>query len=92
MAKPKQTLNNNLNINNIPEGPYCGLCPFYTHRKLTKHQWKLFCKNHDIPLPLGSNRKSVEYCKYLNDFLSIQDGIKDCDIKEDLEEGENKHD
>ncbi len=52
-------------------------CPFLQWRKMTPMRLKLH--KNDIDIPLGN--KLLQYCSYLNDYLEIQDCIKDCGIK-----------
>lgn len=71
----------------VPEGPYCAdwpVCPFHTYRKMSKKEFRRFRETR--PTPSWSRRERMEYCALLRDFLSIQDGVKDCGINDDWPE------
>ena len=59
-------------------------------REIFSYPFPLFRQNrvHYIKKPYknqGFLWKFMEYCKYLKDFLSIQDQVKDCGINEDYD-------
>lgn len=81
-------------IKNVPhDWAYCldsGRCPYWRLRKchskgqmITKAR-----KAHIIGIPIWySRRHELEYCMFLREYLSIQDGCKDCGINEYDETG-----
>ena len=81
-------------IDRIPhDWAYCldsGRCPFWQVRKChSKGQMLRKAKEAQIfGLPIGHERQHVlEYCAFLGQYLSIQDGCKDCGINEDDPDG-----
>lgn len=49
----------------------------YCHHKFKKDKYNnIYAK----PCHYFCRRNNMEYCKYLKDYLSIQDQVKDCDI------------
>ena len=78
-------------IKNVPhDWAYCldsGRCPYWRLRKChSKGQMIAKAKKaHIIGIPIWySRRHELEYCMFLREYLSIQDGCKDCGINEDL--------
>lgn len=77
-------------IKNIPhDWAYCndsGMCPYWRLRKChSKGQMITKAKKAQIiGIPTWySKRHELEYCMFLRQYLSIQDGCKDCGINED---------
>ena len=80
-------------IKNVPhDWAYCldsGRCPYWRLRKchsrgqmITKAK-----RDHVVGIPIWySGRHELEYCMFLREYLSIQDGCKDCGINEDFTE------
>lgn len=78
----------------VPKGYCCceyGIngkeCPFLQWRKMTPSRLEQFKeifvtnKGHEIiryDIPAGN--KYLQYCSYLKEYLSVQDGVKDCNI------------
>ena len=59
--------------------PYC-----YTPIKFTKNGYKVrMCPFHCEKVNSEYNCK-MEYCKYLKEFLSVQDAVKDCCINDEI--------
>ena len=83
-------------IDRIPHDEfYCldsGRCPFWQLRKFSKGKLhKLRLKHHIWALPIWySKSHQLEYCSFLREYLSIQDGCKDCGINCDYPQ--SKHD
>ena len=80
-------------IKNVPHDcAYCldsGRCPYWRLRKChSKGQMITKAKKaHIIGIPIWySRRHELEYCMFLREYLSIQDGCKDCGINEDFTE------
>ena len=80
-------------IKNVPhDWAYCldsGRCPYWRLRKChSKGQMITKAKKaHIIGIPIWySRRHELEYCMFLREYLSIQDGCKDCGINEDFTE------
>lgn len=78
-------------IERIPhDWAYCldsGRCPYWRLRKChSKGQMITKAKKaHIIGIPIWYSRHhELEYCMFLREYLSIQDGCKDCGINEDL--------
>ena len=66
----------------IPKNtPYC-----YTPIKFTENGYKVkHCPFHCKKVNKEYNCK-MEYCRYLKDFLSVQDDVKDCGINDNYEQ------
>ena len=67
----------------IPKkSPYCHHKFKYNgHLGFSANPCKYFCYKYNKEW-----KCKMEYCKYLKDFLSIQDQVKDCGINEDWDE------
>jgi hypothetical protein len=72
----------------IPDGPYCTGCPFLTHKAMPAKQFADFEEEYCVPA--GTKRTSMEWCAYLNAWLTIQDEVKDCFINDSDEPEPNK--
>lgn len=99
--RPKHRITLEEAIKNIPyDECYCndrGTCPFFRLRYLTRTKMLRIAKDKDwfgIPA-CHYKRNRLEYCLLLDDWLSVQDGIKDCGINkfyidEDIEQSDKK--
>jgi hypothetical protein len=75
-----------MNKNSIPKGLYCDGCPYLIFRKYTKKEIKKFMNEYPLQPEWTEQSRTLEYCKYLHQNLSIQDEIKDCNINNDFDE------
>lgn len=74
----------------IPYGYYCneandlGMseCPFLQRRKMTPSRLEKFVKDGFGLQAIPAGNKMLQYCSLLRCYLSIQDAIKDCRIKD----------
>ena len=74
---------------------YCndsGVCPYFRLRKLTRSKMLRIARSKDwfgIPSYYYKNNQ-LEYCVFLQDWLWVQDGCKDCCINEDYYDEDDK--
>ena len=79
-------------IDRIPhDWAYCldsGRCPYFQFRTMTKNRFIRVAKKNELLVPIWYEEQHVlEYCTFLRQYLSIQDGCKDCGINEDDPDG-----
>lgn len=74
-------------IDNIPHcDVYCNCnkrCPYFQIHHVSKNKFSKICKDNLLTVPTyRSTNRHLEYCSFLRDYLSTQDGCKDCGINQ----------
>jgi len=64
---------------------YCDNCPYFNIRKFNMRKWarEAFKAGIEYPPCNRARTHTLEYCSFLQRYLWIQDGVKDCGINVD---------